>query len=419
MQKFIVRRGHRVSKDSLEGIDVMLKKLALAAALVATSALAQENTDISGANFQSGKADAALATLGRKAAASGSRLVITAPKEWHAKIAAKVRAGGKADLVLRDGFYETVLVRVEDKSTAPATAAEPDRARVEAQRSRAEVEKAKAEIEAAKAQAETAKAEAEKAKAEAETAKAAAEKASAEAAAAKARADAERAAAEQARAEHERAAAAAPAKPLVALPAAKGAGKTAAPVAAPADSDARSRLEKALNDGRAAAGSLAVARLQSGDTLYADGDQIAVIRREAGKPVMYWLDGTLDLRRSELKETAPNRYQVLGEIRGDGELRKEFAGENRIEAQIPAAGSPARAAFEKNLNNGQAFTDTLRPGDLHSGDILYVEGNTIAVARRDGLNLTRFWLVGSIDLQQAGIVRDAANRYKVTRDTIR
>ena len=170
----------------------MLKKLALAAALVATSAVAQENTDISGANFQSGKADAALATLGRKAAASGSRLVITAPKEWHAKIAAKVRAGGKADLVLRDGFYETVLVRVEDKSAVKETAAapEPDRARVEAQRSRAEVEKAKAETEAARAEAETAKAEAEKAKAEAEAAKAAAEKASAEAAAAKARAKA-------------------------------------------------------------------------------------------------------------------------------------------------------------------------------------------------------------------------------------
>lgn len=396
----------------------MLKKLALVAALVATSALAQENTDISGANFQSGKADATLATLGRKAAASGSRLVITAPKEWHTKIAAKVRAGGKADLVLRDGFYETVLVRVEDKSAA-APAAEPDRARVEAQRNRAEVEKARAETETAKAQAETAKAEAEKAKAEAEAAKAAAEKASAEAATAKARADAERAAAEQARAEHERAAAAAPAKPLVALPAAKTSGKAAAPAAAPAESDARSRLEKALNDGRAAAGSLAVAKLQSGDTLYVDGDQVAVVRREAGKPVMYWLEGALDLRRTELKETAPNRYQVLGEIRGDGELRKEFAGENRVEAQIPAAGSPARAAFEKNLNNGQAFTDTLRPADLRGGDMLYVDGNTIAVARRDGLNLTRFWLVGSIDLQQTGIVRDAANRYKVTRDGIR
>jgi len=390
----------------------MLKKFLLATALVATSAFAQDSTDISGANFQSGKADAALATLGRKAAASGSRLVITAPKEWHAKIAAKVRAGGKADLVLRDGFYETVLVRVEDKSASVA-AAEPDRSRVEAQRSRAEVEKAKAETEAAKAEAESAKAEAEKARAEAEAAKAAAEQASAEAAAATARAEAERAAAEKARADAERAAAAAPAKSLTALPAGKS-----APAAAPANVDARARLEKALNGGRAAAGTMAVAKLQLNDTLYADDDQVAVVRREAGKPVMYWLDGELDLRRNELKETAPNRYQVVSVIRGEGELRKEFAGENRVDAQIPAAGSPARATFEKNLNNGQGFSDVLHPADLRSGDTLYVDGNTIAVARRDGFNLTRFWLVGSIDLQQAGVLREAPNRYRITRDSV-
>ena len=62
----------------------MLKKLLLTAALVAATAGAQENTDISGANFQSGKADATLAALGRKAAASGARLIITAPQDWHA-----------------------------------------------------------------------------------------------------------------------------------------------------------------------------------------------------------------------------------------------------------------------------------------------------------------------------------------------
>ena len=60
----------------------MLKRLILASALAAAgSASAQENTDISGANFQSGKADGTLATLGKQAAASGSRLVITAPAE--------------------------------------------------------------------------------------------------------------------------------------------------------------------------------------------------------------------------------------------------------------------------------------------------------------------------------------------------
>lgn len=373
----------------------MLKKCVLVAALVATSALGQERADISGANFQSGKADATLASFGRKAAASGQRLVIIAPHEWHAQIAAKVRAGGKADVVLRDGFYETVLVRIEDKAAASAAGAAPeaDRVRAEAQRSRAEVEKARAEAAAARA-------EAERARAEAEAARALAEQANAEAAAAKAQAEAERAAAEKARLESERAAA-----------------DEARAVAA--STGARARLEKAINGGRAAKGTLSVEKLQSGDTLYADGGQVAVARRESGKSTLYWLDSTLDLRRSELQETAPNRYRVLGQIRGEGTLRREFAGAMRVDARVPAADSPARAALEKNLNDGRSFRDTLRPNGLRSGDILYVDGDTVAVARRDGATLARYWLVGRIDLQQAGIVRDAAGRYRVTRDTIR
>ncbi|HEY6939968.1 MAG TPA: hypothetical protein VI238_00725, partial [Dokdonella sp.] len=174
----------------------MLKRLILASALIAGgSAYAQENTDISGANFQSGKADATLAALGRKAAASGNKLVITAPAEWHARIAAKIKAGGNADVVLREGFYENVLVRIESKAEAAAAAAPKV-----ADASKADAEKAKAEAAKAKAEAERVKAEAEKAKAEAELEKsrAEAEKARAEAEAAKARLEAQKAAAARA-----------------------------------------------------------------------------------------------------------------------------------------------------------------------------------------------------------------------------
>ena len=55
----------------------MLRKLILASALIAGTALAQQNVDISGADFQSGGADSTLADLGRKSAASGTRLIIT------------------------------------------------------------------------------------------------------------------------------------------------------------------------------------------------------------------------------------------------------------------------------------------------------------------------------------------------------
>ncbi|MEO7199244.1 MAG: hypothetical protein ABIY56_03405, partial [Dokdonella sp.] len=97
----------------------MMKRLALAMLLLSGTAAAQQNIDISAEEFASGSADQKLSALGREAATSGKRLVVTAPEHWHAQIAGKIRAGGKADLVLKDGFYETVLVRVEAKPEPP------------------------------------------------------------------------------------------------------------------------------------------------------------------------------------------------------------------------------------------------------------------------------------------------------------
>jgi len=387
----------------------MLKRLILASALVAGSAFAQDNTDISGASFQSGKADGQLAALGKKAAASGAKLVITAPADWHAKIAAKVKAGGNADVVLREGFYENVLVRVESKAAAAAAAKPTDAERT----SRADAEKAKAEAEKAKADAERVKAEAAKAQAEVEKSRAEAEKAKAEAEAARARADAQQAAARAA-------ASSAPAAAAATAPATAPAAKPAASAGAVADADAiRSRLEKSINEGRSARGDLTVGRLQSGDTIYVDGDVRAVVRREGNRPTMYWLDGDLDLRRTELKVLAPNRYQVLSEIRGDGSLRREFAGATSVTAREPAAGAAERSVLEKSINDGRTIATTLEPSALRTGDVLYVNGSAVAVVRRSGSDLVRYWLVGSLDLQQAGLQADGANKYRVVADTVR
>ncbi len=97
----------------------MKKCLFLLMAMAASSALAQQNVDITAAQFNSGEANARLTSLGREAAASGKRLVVTAPQQWHAQIAARIRAGGTADIVLKDGFYETLLVRVVDEAPEP------------------------------------------------------------------------------------------------------------------------------------------------------------------------------------------------------------------------------------------------------------------------------------------------------------
>ena len=379
----------------------MLKRLVLAAALVASPvAFAQQNVDISGANLSSGKADATLAALGRKAAASGNQLVITAPPEWHAKIAAKIHAGGKATIVMRDGFYENVLVRVEPKGAA---AAEPEKAiaKAEVEKSRAQAEKAKADAAKSRAEADKAQAEAEKAKAEAETAKAQAE-------AAKSR-------------EAAQAAAAAAAAKTAAKPAPVAATPTAATKSVSSDSvDAiHARFENALKSGRAADGTLTPDKLQSGDTLYVDGPVRAVTRREGNRMGLYWVEGNLDLRRSELRPVAPDRYQVLSSIRGEGTLRRDTgAVAAALDAREPAADAPARLTFEKSLNDGNSVTDTIVPAKLHSGDTIYFSGNTAMVVRRDDKTLTRFWLVGKLDLTQVGLQADGDNKYKVLADTI-
>jgi hypothetical protein len=395
----------------------MLKKLILASAMLASvGAYAQDNTDISGANFQSGKADGTLAALGRKAAASGSRLVITAPPEWHARIAAKVKAGGAAEVVMRDGFYETVLVRVESKAAQQAAAAktaDADRA------SKAEADKAKADA----ARADAARAEAERAKAEAERIKAEAEKAKAEAELARSRAEAEKAQAEaaKARAEAARAATARSATPAPAAPA--GAAAPAAKLAAAASTGqqaAKERLQTAINGGRDIVDALAIAQLQSGDLIYVDGDVRAVQRRLGQRRVAYWLEGDLDLRRSELKPIAKDRYQVMSIVRGTGELRKEFAGgAGSLALREPAATSPARTALQQSIHEGRDITETIEPVRLRSGDVVFVNGDAAAVVRRRGNDLLAFWLVGEFDVQQAGIRADGTDKYKVMSDTVR
>jgi hypothetical protein len=377
----------------------MLKKLILAGALVAGTASAQQNTDISGPNFLSGKADATLAALGRKAAASGSRLIITAPAEWHAKIAAKVQAGGAAEIVLKDGFYENVLVRVDDRAaeTAKAEAVKAEAARADAERKAA----ARAETER-KAREETAK----------------------QAAAVQAAANEPKPVPVPSGAPIAPMPATAPpvAPPPVARPAAIAPAPVAArkAAAAPPDVDAiHARLEQSLNGGRSAEGVLPVAALESGDAIYVDGPVRAVVRREGLRPTLYWLDGDLDLRRSELKPLASDRYQVVSTIRGEGTLRREFGHQAAaLEASEPAPDAAARIALEKDLNDGHAISETLAPAKLRSGDVIYARDNAAVVVRREGRDLYRYWLVGSLDLQQTGLQSDGANKYKVLNDTV-
>ena len=375
-----------------------VRKLVLAVALGAGTAFAQQNVDISGKDFNSGAGDAKFATLGRQAAASGKQIVVTAPQEWHAKIAAKIRAGGAANIVLKDGFYENVLVRVEDKPAEPAKPEPPKAEPKEAPKPEPKPVTRPAPVAAPAAKPAPPTPPPPKA-------------APVVPAAAPAPAPAPTATP-------------APAKPATPAAAPASPAKSApAPAVAPKPDVAkiRARLEQSLNNGREAEGEISAADLQPGDTIFIDGPERAVVRRESLRPRMLWLEGDLDLRRTELKELGPNRYQVIEVIRGENYSVRDQKDSKaaQLTASEPAENAPARASFERDYNDGRPIANTLPVGKLQSGDIVYAGKGVAVVVRREGPSLARYWLEGSLDLGQPGLQKDGANKYKVISDTLR
>jgi len=368
-----------------------LRKWVLATALCAGTAFAQQNVDISGKDFSSGAGDAKLATIGRQAAASGKRIVVTAPQEWHAKIAAKIRSGGAADIVLKDGFYENVLVRVEDKPAEPAKP-EPPKAEPKAEpkpEPRPEPKPAPKPPERVPVEVPGPKPTLP------------------------------------------------PPAPVVQQPPPAPAPVAPAPVAKPAPATPtvaatpaapqpdvakiKKRLEQSLNNGREAEGTIEVAKLQNGDFVYVDGPVRAIVRREGLRPRLFWLAGDLDLRRTELKPLAEDRYQIIEPLHGENySLRDQRADQpKQLNATVPADNAPARAALERDFNDGHTIGESITVEKLRAGDVLYTGNGVAVVVRREGASLGRYWLEGSIDLSQSGLQKDGGNKYKVISDTIR
>jgi outer membrane biosynthesis protein TonB len=374
-----------------------VRRLLLAAALAAAApAFAQQNVDISGADFQSGGGDGKLAAVGRAAAKSGKRVVVTAPQEWHARIAAKIRAGGAADVVMKDGFYENVLVRVEDKpAEPPKPEPKPEPKRVASERVPVDVPGPKPTLPPPPEPEPAPPAPVVKAPAPV----AAAAPPPVQTAPAPAPAQTPPPAAPQV----------AVAKPAATAPAQPDVAKI------------QKRMEESLNNGREAEGPLSVSGLQSGDFIFVDGPVRAVVRRESLRPRMFWLDGELDLRRAELKELGTNRYQVINPISGGTNyaLREDRSADAKsLVAAVPPENSPGRATFERDYNDGHSIDETIAVEKLRSADLVYTGKGMAVVVRREGPKLTRYWLDGTLDLGQPGLLKDGSNKYKVISDTI-
>lgn len=271
-----------------------IRGLVLAVALAAGSVAAQQSADIKGEDLTSGAADARLAGIGREAAASGHRVVVTAPQYWHGSIAAKLRAGGgsRLNVVLRDGFYENVVIRTE------AAAPEPP-PRTEAPPARAAAERAPPPPPAARPTPPPPSPPPAPAPAE----------------------PARIAAPEPARVEAPAPAPAptAPTPPAAAAAAAPPAVEEAPlqpPVfdrfAEPSDvAEERSFLERSYNDNRRIRSRLKPSDLKPGDTVYTRNGAAVVIRREGGTLDRYWLEGQLDLEQAGIVKEGGNKYQVL------------------------------------------------------------------------------------------------------------
>jgi len=388
----------------------MLKKWVLVGALIAAMpAMAQEEISIEGKDFLSGAGDARLAQIAKQAAATGKKVVVTAPAYWQDKVNAKLHAGAaNATVQVKEGFFENVIVRLEDNKPVPAKAAEaPAAAPAPAADDAAKAAAAKAEA----AKAEAAKAEA--AKAEAAKAEAARAEAARQQAARDEAARAEAARQEAARAEAAKAEAAK-------AEAAKAEAAKAAAAKAEADRVAgiRARMEKAFNEGKASAGTLGASALETGDMIVVDGEIRGVVRRAGAHTQLFWLEGDLNLDRVEVLPIGENRYKINEPLKSNVVLRTHEKTQNFV-ANVPAPDAAERKSLEQQYAEGKDIVETLRPAELKEADMLFTGKGAAVVTRRSGNELLKYWLQGDINLGQSGLSKQGANAYRVQTDTIK
>lgn len=390
----------------------MVRRLLFAGALLASGAACAQDVAISGKDFLSGAGDAKIAELARQAAASGKTLIISAPPYWQDKAAAKAHAGAaNASVRMSDAFFENVMVRVEDSRTAPKVADAPPPA-----------PKPKAEPKPEPRPEPKVAAAPPPRPAPVETpAPAPAPKPAVVEAPPPAPTPVETAPSPAATPVP---VAAPPVPAPVAAAPAPAPAPAAAAKAAPAPDPAaasRQRLAQNLNGGQPAEGTLQVAQLQKDDLLFVDGPTRAVVRRFGPRTQMYWLDGDLNLERSELVPTGPGRYRINEPVRkvANPSLRGSGkAASSKFVSAVPAPKSPARVAIERQYNDGRDIERTVTPADLRQGDLVYTGDGSAVVVRRTSSGMDRLWLVGELDLHQSGL-QTQGNAIRILTDTIK
>jgi hypothetical protein len=387
-----------------EEIVVKLRKsIIFIMALWSGIAFAQD-VGVTGAELLAGAGDAKLAALGRQAADSGKRVVVSAPDYWHDKVAQKILAGAhgsKINLVMKDSFVEAVVVRLEDKTADPAVATTPAKP----------VPPTPAPALAVASKPVVATVPATKPVIVAEP------KPAPVATPAPVPAPAPKVAVAAAPVV---ALAPIPAAPVIAAPTPVVVPAAAITPVADETAAIHKRLEKSLNDGAAADGNLSVTQLEVGDQIYVDGSVRAVVRRKGARQ-LFWLDGELNLLRTELVQLGKSSYEVKLRIDANATpaLRTATGVAINFSGKEPAVASTERTSLEKQLNDAHPITATVAVKQLELNDLIYVGADSAVVVRRSGSSLLRFWLVGEIDLGQSGVARESNGKYRVRSDTLK
>ncbi|MEO8011433.1 MAG: hypothetical protein ABI650_07310 [Dokdonella sp.] len=276
----------------------MIRRLAMLSLLLAGNAWSQQSMDISEKDLGTSAAQSRLSALARQAEITGGRVVVTAPQHLHAQIAAALRAGGSSEVVLKDGFYENVLVRIEEKAeeapqpevrpAAPAPRSAPAPVRAAPAANPAPV--------AAPAQPQRAPEPAPAPEVEATP--------------------------PPLPPVVDDAMATPPSSEPVAAPSVEEAGSAAADVSPsnvfvasePGDVvPARASLEQLYNEGKRISETITPARLRRGDLIYLGDGAAVVVRRDTRLLLRFWLEGSIELKQSAIINESGNKYRVVGE----------------------------------------------------------------------------------------------------------
>lgn len=377
---------------------------------------------IDGKDFESGAADAKLAEIARQAAASGKTVVVTTPPYWQAKVAGKIRSAAPGVQVkTSDAFFENVLVRIVDgdKPAKPEpVAATPKPVEKVAEASAAP--KPAPHVEAHVAQAAPAADKETEAATKTEPVQVALAKPVAAAPAPQVNATLD-AATTQAPPPAVDAASAAPATARtveVASISRPPAVAEAKPALAAADVAAiKHAFENQFNLGQPASGDIRPGALQKGDEIFIRGPVRAVVRRQRSRVQLFWVDGELNLERSELMKTDANRYRVDEPLRdvANPSLRAMHSEPKMFTAHVPAA--KVRTDMERHFNDAKVIAASMRAEDLRYGDLFYVYRSHAVVFRRTDLGFDRYWLEGEIDLNQSGVIK-SGDAYRIVSERL-